>query len=452
MTIGVEEVFETAGMILFQNFDIRAVTLGVNLKDLMDPDAERMAKACRRRLSEMGRRLVDQAQAVSDAFGVPIVNKRLSITPAAWLIEPCPDPQAPQVLGRALDQAAKECGVDFIGGFGALVQKGATAADRRLMASLPAVLGGTERVCGFLNLATSAAGLNMEAALELGRLLKQMAATSPNALACAKFVAFANAPEDNPFMAGAFHGGGEADAALNVGISGPGVVRAVVEKHPDCDLTMLSDIIRRTVFKITRAGEMVGRELARRLGVSFGVVDISLAPTTAVGDSVGRILEAMGLERVGAPGTTAALALLIDAVKKGGAMASGNVGGLSGTFIPVSEDLAMIEAVETGALSLEKLEAMTAVCSVGLDMFAVPGDVTPETLTAIIADELSIGVVNHKTTGVRVIPAPGRQPGEEIDFGGLLGRAPVMKVSAFDGSRFVKRGGRMPAPASALRN
>jgi hypothetical protein len=253
-------------------------------------------------------------------------------------------------------------------------------------------------------------------------------------------------------MAGAYHGAGEADATLNVGISGPGVVRAVVEKHPDCDLTMLSEIIRRTVFKITRAGEMVGRELARRLGVSFGVVDISLAPTTAVGDSVGRILEAMGLERVGAPGTTAALALLIDAVKKGGAMASGNVGGLSGTFIPVSEDLAMIEAVENGALNLEKLEAMTAVCSVGLDMFAVPGDIEPETLTAIIADELSIGVVNHKTTGVRVIPAPGKQPGDEIDFGGLLGRAPVMAVNPFNGKHFVSRGGRMPAPASALRN
>ncbi len=452
MEFGLEEVFETAGMILFENFDIRAVTLGVNLKDLMDRDAARLAGDSQARLIDLGARLVGEAQGLSDQLGVPIINKRLSITPAAWLLEPCAGDEAPLTLARALDTAAAEAEVDFIGGFGALVQKGATQADQRLMESLPRALGKTQRLCGFLNLASTQAGLNLDATARLGHILKEMAAAADKGIACAKFVAFANAPEDNPFMAGAFHGGGEPDAALNVGISGPGVVRAVVDKHPDCDLTMLSEVIRRTVFKITRAGELVGRELARRLGVEFGVVDISLAPTTAMGDSVGRILEGMGLERVGAPGTTAALALLIDAVKKGGAMASGRVGGLSGTFIPVSEDEAMIQAVELGALSLEKLEAMTAVCSVGLDMFAVPGDTSAATLAAIIADELSIGVASDKTTGVRVIPAPGLRAGDSLEFGGLLGRAPVMAVGRFSGEKFIARGGRLPAPIKALRN
>jgi uncharacterized protein (UPF0210 family) len=452
MEFGVEEVFETAGMILFENFDIRAVTLGVNLKDLIDRDAGRLADEARERLAGLGRNLVSEACALSESMGLPIINKRLSITPAAWLIEPCAQKDAPLLLAQGLDAAAIEGGVDFIGGFGTLVQKGTTAADRRIMESLPEVLGSTQRLCGFLNLASTLAGMNMDAIARLGHILKDMAAAADNAVACAKFVAFCNAPEDNPFMAGAFHGGGEADAALNVGISGPGVVRAVVDKHPEADLTELSEIIRRTVFKITRGGELVGRELARRLGVAFGVVDISLAPTTAMGDSVGRILEGMGLERVGAPGTTAALALLIDAVKKGGAMASGRVGGLSGTFIPVSEDEAMIQAVETGALTLEKLEAMTAVCSVGLDMFAVPGDTSPGTLSAIIADELAIGMANDKTTGVRVIPAPGTQAGDSVEFGGLLGRAPVMPVNRFSGEAFVARGGHLPAPIRSLRN
>jgi len=452
MTIALEDVFETAGMILFENYDIRAVTLGVNLKDLVHPDPFRMAQAAGQRLGQWGSRLAAEAEAVSESLGVPIVNKRLSITPAAWLIEPCPDQNAPIILAQALDQAATEAGIDFVGGFGAWVQKGSTKADIRLMESLPRALSVTQRLCGFLNLATTRAGMNLDAIARLGELLLEMAAAAPQGIACAKFVAFANAPEDNPFMAGAFHGPGEADVALNVGISGPGVVRSVVERHPDCDLTMLSEIIRRTVFKITRAGELVGRELAKRLGVEFGVVDISLAPTTAIGDSVGRILQAMGLEQVGAPGTTAALALLIDAVKKGGSMASGRVGGLSGTFIPVSEDLGMIEAVERGALNLEKLEAMTAVCSVGLDMFAVPGDTPAHALSGIIADELAIGMVNHKTTGVRVIPVPGMQAGDSVDFGGLLGRAPVMRVNPFSGEKLIRRGGRLPAPLSALRN
>lgn len=452
MTIGLEEAFETASMILFHNFDIRTVTLGVNLKDLIDRDPHKMAEAVEQRVTEMGRQLVRHAGEVSESLGLPIINKRISITPASWLIEACPDPKAPLLLGQALDRGARTAGIDFVGGFGALVHKAATKADRRLMEALPEVLCCTERLCGFINLASTKAGMNMDAINRMGHILKDMALGAPKGIACAKMVSFANAPEDNPFMAGAFHGAGEADACINVGISGPGVVRAVVEKHPDCDLTMLSEIIRRTVFKITRAGEMVGRQMAERLNVNFGVVDISLAPTTMIGDSVGLILEGMGLEKVGAPGTTAALALLIDAVKRGGAFASGHVGGLSGTFIPVSEDMAMIDAVECGALSLEKLEAMTAVCSVGLDMFAVPGDTPPYALAGLIADELAIGMANNKTTGVRVIPAPGLKAGDSVDFGGLLGRAPVMPLNTFSGQKFVERGGRLPAPIAALRN
>ena len=452
MAIGVEEAFETAGMILFHNFDIRTVTLGVNLKDLVNPDVDIMAQAVEERLTRMGKKLVSLAGEVSDELGVPIINKRISITPASWLIESCHNPQAPFILAQAIDRAAKAADVDFIGGFGALVHKATSKADQRLLDSLPQVLGQTDRLCAFANLASHNAGMNMDAVNHVSRLLKDMAQAAPKGLACAKFVAFANAPEDSPFMAGAFHGAGEADACINVGISGPGVVRAVVEKYKDCDLTMLSEVIRRTVFKITRAGEMVGRLMAERLNVNFGVVDISLAPTTAIGDSVGLILEAMGLEKVGAPGTTAALALLIDAVKRGGAFASGHVGGLSGTFIPISEDMGMIDAVECGALTLEKLEAMTAVCSVGLDMFAVPGDTPPHILAGIIADELAIGMANNKTTGVRVIPAPGTKAGDMVDFGGLLGRAPVMPVNRFSGLKFVERGGRLPAPIAALRN
>jgi uncharacterized protein (UPF0210 family) len=452
MTLSLEEVYETAGMILFHDFDIRAVTLGVNLKDLINPDVEKMAKACEDRLAEWGQKLVHEARQVSQDLGLPIVNKRISITPAAWLLSPCKDPDAPLILAKALDRAAERAGVDFIGGFGALVQKATTKADRRLMNALPQCLGQTQRICGFLNLASTHAGLNLDAVARLGHILLEMAAAAPQNIACAKFVAFANAPEDNPFMAGAFHGAGEGDCALNVGISGPGVVRHVVDKYPDCDLGRLAEVIKNTVFKITRAGELVGREMAKRLDVGFGVCDISLAPTTAVGDSVGRILRSIGLEEVGAPGTTAALALLIDAVKRGGAMASGSVGGLSGTFIPVSEDLAMIEAVESGSLNLEKLEAMTSVCSVGLDMFAVPGDTTAASLAALIADELSIGMMNNKTTGVRVIPALGKKAGDSLNFGGLLGKAPVMRINPMSPERFIKRGGRMPAPVTALRN
>ena len=450
MGISLEEAYETAGMILRENLDIRTVTLGVNLRDLAGGGLKATAAAVRKRLVELGRRLVAEAEELSQWLGIPIVNKRIAVSPISWLVEPLADPKAPVVLAHALEEAAAQAGVDFVGGFGALVHKSATDGELRLMHALPEALGTTTRVCGFLNLASTASGINMDAVVLTARLLKEMAAFTP--MACARFVAFANAPEDNPFMAGAFHGPGEGNAALNVGISGPGVVRAVVSRHPNEDLTTLSELIRRTVFKITRAGELVGRELAARVGVEFGVVDISLAPTTAPGDSVAEILKAMGLEEPGAPGTSCALALLVDAVKKGGAMASGRVGGLSGTFIPVSEDLGMIEAVERGALSLEKLEALTAVCSVGLDMFAVPGETPPETIAAIIADELSIGVVNNKTTGVRVIPAPGLSPGQRLELGGLMGSAPVMEVSRFSPAGFIRRGGRMPAPIQALRN
>jgi uncharacterized protein (UPF0210 family) len=325
-------------------------------------------------------------------------------------------------------------------------------SDQTLIESLPDVLAETDRVCAFLNVGTHTAGLNLDAVNKIGHMLKETAARTHDAIGCAKFVVFANAPEDNPFMAGAFHGVGEPDMSLNIGVSGPGVVRSVVEKNKDCDLTELSEIIKRTVFKVTRSGELIGRELAKNLHIPFGIVDISLAPTTASGDSVANIIEAFGIESVGAHGTTAALALLMDAVKKGGAMASGNVGGLSGTFIPVSEDSGMIEAVKRGALDLNKLEALTAVCSVGMDMFAIPGDTPAETINAIIADELSIGIINNKTTAVRIIPVPGKKAGESVDFGGLLGEAPVMAVNPCSSEKFLKRGGRMPAPVTSMRN
>jgi len=351
-----------------------------------------------------------------------------------------------------LDIAAQEGDIDFIGGFGALVHKGMTGADEILIDAIPQALAGTRRVCGFLNLASTAAGINMDAVAKFGHTLKDLAVRSKTGVGCAKIAVFANAPEDNPFMAGAHHGAGEPDVSLNVGISGPGVVRNVVSQNPDCDLTQLSEIIKRTVFKITRAGELIGRQIAAAMEVSFGIVDISLAPTTSAGDSVAEIIEAMGIRNMGVPGSTAALAMLIDAAKKGGAMASGNVGGLSGCFIPVSEDAGMIRAARAGTLSLEKLEALTSVCSVGMDMFAVPGNTSAEVLSAIIADELAIGVINHKTTGVRVIPAPGKKAGDIIHFGGLLGSAPVMKVANIPSPAFLHRGGRIPSPIQALRN
>ena len=453
MRVSVEEVYETVRMTLDHHFDIRTVTLGVNLKDCMDRQIGPLTKRIQDRLIDKGTQLNQFADHIEHKYGIPITNRRISVTPASVLLEPLPHTVTNAVkIAKALDKAAAKSKIDFIGGFGAMVQKGMTHADETLIDALPRALSQTQRVCSFLNLASTRTGINMDAVAKFGHTLKELADCSENGIGCAKIAVFANAPEDNPFMAGAHHGIGEPDYSLNVGISGPGVVRNVVSQHPDCDLTELSEIIKRTVFKITRAGELIGREMAELMGVDFGIVDISLAPTTSAGDSVAEIIEAMGVAQMGLPGSTAALAMLIDAVKKGGTMASGNVGGLSGCFIPVSEDNGMIKAVKDGALNLQKLEALTSVCSVGLDMFAVPGDTPASVLSAIIADELAIGVVNNKTTGVRVIPAPGKKAGQIVHFGGLLGSAPVMKVSPVESPVFLKRGGRIPSPVQSLRN
>lgn len=451
MEYSLDEVMETVHMTLYQNFDIRTVTLGINLKDCIHSDLDIFRSNVYDRIMEYGKRLVFEAGKLEDKYGIPIINKRISVTPVSLIIESCGE-EAAFEIAATLDRAARDAGIDFIGGYGALVQKGMTKADERLIDSLPDVLSGTERVCAFLNIGSTVSGMNMDAVERVGRIMKEISQRTENGIGCTKFAVYSNAPEDNPFMAGAYHGVGEPDFSLNVGISGPGVVRSVVEKNKSCDLTGLSEIIKRTAFKITRAGELIGRELAANMDAPFGIVDISLASTTKVGDSVAGIVEQMGIEKMGAPGSTAALALLIDAVKKGGAMASGNVGGLSGTFIPVSEDSCMNEAVRTGALSIEKLEALTAVCSVGLDMIAIPGDTPAETISAIIADELSIGVVNGKTTGVRLIPVPGKKAGDYVNFGGLMGETYVMDISSFSSRDFILRGGRMPAPITSMRN
>ncbi len=453
MRISLEEVFETVRMTLDHHFDIRTVTLGINLKDCMDRDLNGLIERVQERIVDKGKLLNQCAAAVERKYGIPITNRRIAITPASLLLEPLPRTKQTAVqFARALDSAVKKAGIDFLGGFGALVQKGMTASDENLIDALPQALAKTQRICSFLNLASTQAGINMNAIVKVGHILKDLANRSKNGIGCAKIAVFANVPEDNPFMAGAHHGVGEPDYSLNIGVSGPGVVRNVVAQNPKCDLTKLSEVIKQTVFKITRAGELIGREMAEMMQVDFGIVDISLAPTTSSGDSVAEIIEAMGVGQMGSPGSTAALALLIDAVKKGGSMASGNVGGLSGTFIPVSEDEGMIRAVRAGTLSLDKLEALTSVCSVGLDMFAVPGDTPAEVISSIIADELAIGVANNKTTSVRVIPAPGKKPGDIVHFGGLLGSAPVMKVSGASSAAFIQRQGRMPSPISALRN
>ena len=423
-------------MILYQNFDIRTTTLGINLKNCIHSDFPTFKDNVYRKIHDNAQKLVQEAERLESKYGVPIVNKRISITPVSLIMETHCTEQKYVEMARVMDQAAGDAGIDFIGGFGALVHKGLTESDRVLIQSLPEVFAQTRRICSFLNVGTNVSGMNMDAVNMIGGMLKQTAAKTADAVGCAKFVVFVNAPEDNPFMAGAFHGVGEPDFSLNIGISGPGVVLSVVEKNRDCDLTQLSEIIKRTVFKITRGGELIGRELATNMGIPFGIVDISLAPTTARGDSVAGIIEAFGIDSVGAHGTTMATALLMDAVKKGGAMASGNVGGLSGTFIPVSEDTGMIKAVKNKALSLAKLEAMTAVCSVGLDMFAVPGDTPAHAINAIIADELAIGIINNKTTAVRIIPVPGKQAGDSVDFGGLLGEAPIMEVNPYSAENF----------------
>lgn len=447
------EILETIRMTEMEYLDIRTVTMGISLRDCSDGSSAAVCEKVYRKVCGYAARLVAVTDEIAAELGIDVANRRVAVTPAALVAESAADADY-VALARALDRAAAEVGVDFIGGFSALVHKGMTRGDELYCEALPEALAETARLCGSVNVATSRAGINLTAVARFSRQIKDLAERTADrgGLGCAKFVVFANAVEDNPFMAGAFHGVGEPEVVINVGVSGPGVVAHAVRQAGDCDLSALAETIKRVAFKITRAGELVGREAARRLGVPFGIIDLSLAPTPKAGDSVAEILELMGLEKAGAPGSTAALALLTDAVKKGGAMASSHVGGMSGAFIPVSEDNAMIEAARLGALTLEKLEAMTSVCSVGLDMVAVPGETPVETIAAIIADEMAIGVMNNKTTAVRIIPAPGRRVGEMVEFGGLLGSAPVMPVNRFGAARFIRRGGRIPAPIHSLRN
>lgn len=455
-----EELTQAVHMVAEQHFDIRTVTLGINLKDCISDDFEALRRNVAEKITRTAGRLVEEAEELEEKYGVPIVNKRISVTPAALLLEPAlrgsRDPEAHAAraveLAQTLDTAAQAVGVDFIAGFSALVHKGETYADTVLINALPQVFAATQRLCGSVNAASTRSGINMDSIARLGTIIKAIAEHTERAVGCAKFVCFANAVEDNPFVAGAFHGIGEPDAAINIGISGPGVVKHALDQCPHADLREVAEVIKRTTFRITRVGELVGREVARRLNVTFGIVDLSLAPTPAVGDSVAEILETMGLAKAGAPGSTVALAMLVDAVKKGGMMASSCTGGLSGAFIPVSEDHGMVEAVKAGALSLEKLEAMTAVCSVGLDMVAVPGNTPASTIAAILADECAIGVINTKTTGVRIIPVPGKQAGEYVSWGGLLGSSYILPVNPFSSERFLARGGRIPAPVVGIRN
>ena len=448
-----EEILETVKMVQMENLDIRTITMGISLRDCAHPSLAAAARKAYDKICRTARALVATGDALEREYGIPIINRRISVTPIALVAESC-EADDYVLMAEQLDRAAAEVGVNCIGGFSALVHKGCTPGDTRLIDSIPRALASTERVCASVNVASTKAGINMDAVARMGEVIRECAGLTRDrgGLACAKLVVFCNAVEDNPFMAGAFHGIGEPDCVLNVGVSGPGAVLSAVQRAPQADLGELASIIKRTAFKITRMGELIGRRASERLGVPFGIVDLSLAPTPAQGDSVARILESMGLERVGAHGSTAALALLNDAVKKGGAMASSHVGGLSGAFIPVSEDIGMIEAAAAQALSFDKLEAMTCVCSVGLDMVAIPGDTPAATLAAIIADEAAIGMINRKTTAVRVIPLPGKGVGEWVEFGGLLGRAPVIPVNRHDCSAFVRRGGRIPAPLQALNN
>ncbi len=447
------DILETIGMIREENLDIRTITMGISLFDCVSDDENRLCDKVYDKITRTAEHLVKTGVEIEQTYGIPIVNKRVSVTPVS-LIGGNLSPAGYLKLAHTLQHAATTLGINFIGGFSALVHKGMTPGERNLISILPEALTETDIVCSSVNVATTKAGINMDAVRMMGSAIKRAAYLTKdnNSMACAKLVVFANVPEDNPFMAGAFHGVGEPDSVINVGVSGPGVVAAAIRRAGNCDLSELADIIKKTAFKITRVGQLVASEAAKRLGTPFGIIDLSLAPTPAVGDSVAHILEEMGLESCGAHGTTACLAMLNDAVKKGGVMASSHVGGLSGAFIPVSEDAGMIAAVERGALSLEKLEAMTAVCSVGLDMIAVPGDTPEEVLCGIIADEISIGVVNTKTTAVRVIPAYGKRVGESVDFGGLLGSAPIMPVRTYSPAKFVCRGGRIPAPIHSLKN
>lgn len=452
------EIITTLEMLKYENLDLRTVTLGVNLANCASDDINRFIANIQSQISKLAGSLVETCDRIGTKYGIPVVNKRIAVSPIALVGAPF-SPDELVSVAKGLDAVAREVGVDFIGGFSALVEKGMATGDRALMAALPQAMAETQRVCASINVASTRAGINMDAVLQMGRTIKAMAALTADAdgIGCAKLCVFANIPQDIPFMAGAYLGIGEADAVINVGVSGPGVVKRAVERtlaaDPNADLGTLSEVIKKTAYKVTRAGELIGNEVARALGIGFGVVDLSLAPTPNVGDSVGEIFESLGLPSIGLPGSTAALALINDAVKKGGAFASSHVGGLSGAFIPVSEDLNIAQAARSGNLCLEKLEAMTSVCSVGLDMVPLPGDTSAQTLSAIIADEMAIGVINKKTTAARLIPVPGKKAGEDAYFGGLLGKATIMPVKQANGDNaFIKRGGRIPAPIQSLVN
>ena len=451
--ISSNDIIETTHMITQENLDVRTITMGISLRDCADPDMKTCARKIYDKITHKAEKLVQTGCDIESELGVPIINKRISVTPIAIVGESCRETNYTP-LAVALDKAAHEVGVNFIGGFSALVDKGYTKGDRNLIASIPEALASTELVCSSVNVGSTKAGINMDAVAEMGRIVKDTAERTKDAdaIGCAKLVVFCNAVNDNPFMAGAFLGVTEPESMISVGVSGPGVVKHALEAVRGQDIGAVAETIKRTAFKITRVGQLVAQEAAKRLNTQFGIIDLSLAPTPAVGDSVAHILEEIGLESCGGPGTTATLAMLNDAVKKGGLMASSYVGGLSGAFIPVSEDAGMIAAVEKGSLSIEKLEAMTCVCSVGLDMIAIPGDTTAQTISAIIADEAAIGMINNKTTAVRVIPVPGKGVGDRVEFGGLLGYAPNMAVSKFKPDTFIARGGRIPAPVRSLTN
>ena len=448
-----KSILETIEMIDKQHLDIRTITMGISLRDCAHPEVKVCCQKIYDKICQKAENLVKTGEDIEREFGIPIVNKRISVTPMSMVAEAC-ETEDYVPFAVAMDRAARSCGVNFIGGYSALVQKGFTTGDRKLIAAIPEALAATEFVCSSVNVGSTRAGINMDAVAEMGRIIKATAERTKDSqgLGCAKLVVFCNAVEDNPFMAGAFHGVGEGECVINVGVSGPGVVHHALQSVKGAPFDVVAETVKKTAFQVTRMGQLVAREASARLGVPFGIVDLSLAPTPAIGDSVARILEEMGLEVCGTHGTTAALALLNDAVKKGGVMASGHVGGLSGAFIPVSEDEGMIAAALEGTLTIDKLEAMTCVCSVGLDMIAVPGDTSADTISAIIADEAAVGMVNSKTTAVRIIPVPGAKVGDMMEMGGLLGSAPVMPVHAASSAAFIARGGRIPAPLQSLKN
>lgn len=449
-----QNIIETINMIKLYNLDIRTVTLALSLRDCISEDIDVLCSNIYNKITQYAKNLVQFADELADDYSIPIINKRIAVTPISLIGEACKNPDYVRIA-KTLDDAAKEVGVNFVGGFSALVEKGCTKGDNLLIESIPQALASTERVCASVNLASSKAGINMDAVLKMSEIIKESARLTKDndGIGAAKLVVFCNVPGDNPFMAGAFCGMGEPECALNVGVSGPGVVRAAIEALPDnANMSDLANKIKEIAYKITSTGELIGRKLSKKLNIPFGVIDLSLAPTPAVGDSVAGIFQAMGLEHAGAHGTTAALAILNDAVKKGGIMASSHVGGLSGAFIPVSEDAGMIEAATNGYLRFDKLEAMTSVCSVGLDMIAIPGDTPSDTIAGIIADEMAIGMINKKTTAVRIIPAVGKKAGDKVFYGGLLGEAPIMEVNTLSSTKFVRRGGRIPAPIHSLNN